>query len=145
MIREDLPAEEESVTGGLHTISYAQAGEGLCRPLSGPGWQPVDVVNRLAWQEIEVQVCAAREKVRQNRASCLYYYMIANQMNVGLLAGYTHQSRLRVLLHLRPFFFRRLCRRTLQRYAALFQVSVADLNDGRLKSPVYALDQQQMK
>jgi hypothetical protein len=127
----------ESITGGVKTVSYSVNGEGEYELVSGPGWQPVNVVNRQAWLEIEKSIAASREKVESGRVSCLHYYMTANQMDIGLLARYTNQSRWQVRLHLIPLFYRRLGQETLQKYGHLFQVSPDELKSGRLKAPVY--------
>lgn len=124
-----------AVTDGQQTVSYVADDSG--RPTLAPGsiWQPVAEANRQAWQEIDRKTAAARALVTGGRVSCLHYYMTANQMDLGLLAGSTGQARWRVWLHLRPWGFRRLARRTLERYAALFQVRVEDLREGRLLTP----------
>ena len=129
--------KEESVTDGLHTVSYVADAQGEQELISGSVWQPVNIVNRQAWEEIEEHIAASREKIAQGRVSCLHYYMIANQMNIGLLAKYTGQARCLVRLHLVPFVFRRLGRKTLDRYANVFLVSPEDLIQGILKEPVY--------
>lgn len=128
---------EKSVTDGLHTVSYVADAQGEQELISGSVWQPVNIVNRQAWEEIEEHIAASREKIAQGRVSCLHYYMIANQMNIGLLAQYTGQARCLVRLHLIPFVFRRLGRKTLDRYANVFLVSPEDLIQGILKEPVY--------
>ncbi len=128
---------EESVTDGLHTVSYVADAQGEQELISGSVWQPVNIVNRQAWEEIEEHIAASKEKITQGRVSCLHYYMIANQMNIGLLAKYTGQARCLVRLHLVPFVFRRLGRKTLDRYANVFLVSPEDLIQGILKEPVY--------
>jgi hypothetical protein len=129
--------KEESVTDGLHTVSYVADAQGEQELISGSVWQPVNIVNRQAWEEIEEHIAASKEKIAQGRVSCLHYYMIANQMDIGLLAKYTGQARCLVRLHLLPFIFCRLGRKTLERYAQVFLVSPEDLIQGILKEPVY--------
>lgn len=126
-----------AVTDGLPTVSYVADNSG--RPTLTPGfvWQPVAEANRQAWEEIERRVAASRAQAIAGRVSCLHYYMTANQMDAGLLAAYTGQSRWRVWLHLRPWGFRRLGRETLEIYAQLFQVGALDLLHGRLLPPVF--------
>jgi hypothetical protein len=128
---------EKDVTEGLATVSYAVNSKGNVELVPGSGWQPVNVVNAQAWREIEKKISAAKKKVLSGRASCLQYYMIANQMNAGLLAKYTKQPYWRVRLHLIPFFFSRLSPDIIGKYAELFQVSAVDLTSGALKPPVY--------
>ena len=141
-MEQQSPPTDNGITEGVQTISYSVNDEGNYEPLSGPGWQPLNIVNRQAWQEIEKHIEASREKVVSGRVSCLHYYMTAHQMDIGLLAGYTNQSRLRVRLHLIPFFYKRLGPETLKKYGELFAVSTDDLKNGRLKSPVYNTGQE---
>ncbi len=136
-MEKQRPQAKDGVTEGIPVVGYAVNDDGEYELVSGPGWQPVDIVNRQAWKEIEKHIELSKRKIASGRVSCLHYYMTANQMDIGLLAAYTNQSRLRVRLHLLPFFFKRLGPDTLEKYAALFQVSRKDLKIGRLKPPVY--------
>jgi len=135
----DIPEQSSNngIADGLKTVSYVADTKGKQQLVPGSIWQPVNIVNRQAWQEIERHIEAAKEKVASGRASCLHYYMTANQMDIGLLAQYTRQARWRVHLHLFPFFFNRLALTTINRYAEVFQVSSDDLIRGVLRSPVY--------
>jgi len=125
------------ITDGLKIVSYVANSNGSQELVPGSMWQPVNIVNRQAWREIEHQIEASKAKISSGRASCLYYYMIANQMDPGLLAKYTGQSRWLVRLHLVPFIFNRLSGSTLKRYAEIFQISIDDLRKGRLAPPIY--------
>lgn len=136
-MEQQTPPAEDGVTDGLHIVGYSVNEQGKYELVSGPGWQPVNTVNRQAWLEIEKQIESAKKKTNRGRVSPLYYYMIANQMNIGLLAGYTRQSRLRVRLHLIPFFFKRLHRKTLKKYSDIFRIAPNDLKNGRLKRPAF--------
>lgn len=131
-------SSDDTITDGLKIISYIANGEGNQELVSGSMWQPVNIVNRQAWQEIEKQVEASKAKVAAGKVSCLHYYMTANQMDIGLLARYTGQSRWCVMLHLLPPVFRRLRGTTLNKYAEIFKVSKSDLIKGRLGAPVYS-------
>ncbi len=132
----EQPADD-GITAGLKIVSYAVNSKGEYELVPGLGWQPVNVVNRQAWQEIEKKIASSREKVAAGRVSCLHYYMIANQMDIGLLARYTRQSRWLVRLHLVPFLFNRMRPKTLKKYAELFQIFPDDLISGKLKTPIY--------
>ena len=132
-----IEVADKGITDGLEIAGYVRDDRGNQELVAGSMWHPVDIVNRQAWAEIERQIEAAQVKVVAGRASCLLYYMVANQMTTSLLASYASQSRWVVRLHLVPFFFHRLSAHTLQRYATIFNVSVDDLQAGRLRPPVY--------
>ena len=136
MDREKASADR-GVADGLNIISYIADNDGSQKRVSCPVWQPVNIVNRQAWREIERKIEISKRKIAAGKVSCLHYYLTANQMDSGLLAGYTGQSRWRVWLHIFPFFFHRLGPATINRYAEVFKVSAADLIHGKLSSPVY--------
>ncbi len=126
-----------SITDGLRTVSYEKSREGHIGQVQSDGFQPVNEANFQAWQEIERQISRAREAVRAGRRSCLYYYMISNQMGIFLLARYSRMAPWRVFAHLFPYFFNRLPLPALRRYADLFQVPLEAMKEGELKEPVY--------
>ena len=136
MTTADHPPDED-ITEGQKIVSYSVNSNGDYELVPEFIWQPVNVVNQQAWREIEKKIALSRKKVFAGLVSCLHYYMTANQMDTGLLAQYTGQSRWRVRLHLVPFIFHRLSAATLRNYAHLFQISPDDLIKGRIRPPVY--------
>ena len=131
----ELPdhSSEEDITDGLKIVSYAVNSKGEYELIPDFVWQPVHVVNHQAWQEIEKNIAASKDKIAAGRVSCLHYYMTANQMDTSLLAQYTGQPRWKVCLHLLPCIFNRLSAKTLQKYAKLYKISPDDLTQGRLQ------------
>lgn len=131
----ELPdhSSEEDITDGLKIVSYALNSKGEYELIPDFVWQPVNVVNHQAWQEIEKNIAASKNKIAAGRVSCLHYYMTASQMDTGLLAQYTGQPRWKVCLHLLPFIFNRLSAKTLQKYAELYKISPEDLTQSRLQ------------
>ncbi|MFN2355034.1 MAG: hypothetical protein ABR512_10990 [Desulfopila sp.] len=132
----DEPAEKD-IADNITTVSYITDEEGNQERVSSSYWQPVNVVNHQAWQEIEKQTARSKQRIQTGQVSCLHYYMTVNQMTAGLLAKYTGQSGFMVRLHLLPFVFTRLRRKTLEIYADFFKVGVEDLVHGNLKPPIY--------
>jgi len=129
---------DPKIDGDLQTVSYVANGNGEQELTPGSIWGPVHTVNEQAWREIEKQIASSQRKIAAGKRSPLHYYMTANQMNAALLARYTGQSSWRVRLHLLPFFFKKMARKTLKNYADFFKISVEDLQDGRLRPPLYA-------
>ena len=128
---------EKVIDDTITTVSYVANNEGDQELVSSTFWQPVNIVNHQAWQEIEKQIEASKRKIQSGRVSCLHYYMTANQMDAPLLAKYTDQSRWLVRLHLLPFFFKRLSVKTLKTYAVFFKITPDDLRQGILRPPLY--------
>ncbi|WP_051309145.1 hypothetical protein [Desulfogranum japonicum] len=136
-----MTEQEQSVTNGIATVSYQAGNDGRQQLISGDMWQPVNIVNRQAWDAIEKQIQHTREKIHRGSWSCLRYYMVINHMDTGLLAKYSNQLRIVVYLHTLPLFFKRLGTGTLQKYADIFDVTVEDLQQGKLRAPVYGTEQ----
>jgi len=126
----------DGITDGLKFISYVANTKGSQELVSGSMWHPVTICNRQAWQEIEKQIEASKAKVASGNMSCLHYYMTANQMDTGLLARYACIPRWLVHLHMIPFFFNRLGRGALNKYAQIFKISLDDLSRSKLEPPV---------
>ena len=80
-----------------------------------------------AWQDIGERVAAAKEKVSNNQASPLLYFMELKLMDIKVVAAYTGFWAWQIRRHLRPAIFQKLSDRRLQRYAEVFEVSVSDL------------------
>lgn len=135
---EEIPLPvDQGITNGLKIVSYVLNDRGKYELTPDFLWQPATVANHQAWEEIAKKITASQNKVAAGRVSCLHYYMTANQMDIGLVAQYTGQSRWKVLLHLVPFVFGRVSADTLRKYADMYKVSLDDLRKGRLLSPIY--------
>jgi hypothetical protein len=136
MDRENPSCSDTGITDGLNIVSYLADDNGGRRLVAGSMWQPVNIVNDQAWREIERRIALSRAKIASGRVSRLHYFMTAHQMDTGLLAKYTGQFRWLVRLHMFPLVFGRLGTATLKKYAALFNVSLDALLQGKLEAPV---------
>jgi hypothetical protein len=72
---------------------------------------------------------AARQKVIAGKASPVLYYLKKNIMNVPMVAGYMGTLSVIVRLHMLPFVFNKLGRKTLEKYAYTFRITVEELLD----------------
>ena len=121
----------------IQVIGYAVDEQGNYVKAPSGGWEPVNVANGMAWKEIRRNVEEVEVKVQAGRLSPLAYYMAMRLMDPGMLAQYVDMAGWRVRLHLKPFFFKRLNCKILARYAAVFQISVDELHEKRLRAPCY--------
>lgn len=76
-MESEITSTEASITDGLQIISYVANNEGSQQCVPGSMWQPVNIVNRQAWREIEKQIEASKVKITSGKASCLHYYLTA--------------------------------------------------------------------
>jgi hypothetical protein len=126
---------DTGITEGIREIRYAVDSDGRYERVGSTGWEPVNIANALAWEQIRREVAAAAIRVKEGKLSPLAYYMAVNQMDQALLARYAGMSRWRIWWHLRPGVFRRLNKKILARYATLFNIPLAELMDGKLLPP----------
>jgi hypothetical protein len=135
MKQDKVPQDTENLNEGkLAKLYYATDENGHYVKVNSVGWEPETVAMRQAWEIVDGDVEAAREKVIQGKASPILYFMKKNIMTIPMVASYVGTIGLQVRLHMLPFFFNRLSRKTKEKYAFTFRISVDELNDiARLK------------
>jgi hypothetical protein len=82
-----------------------------------------DVVMTDHLQEIE----AIRQQVLDRKVSPLAYHIQTNLFSIKLLSSYTGISKRRIKKHLKPEKFNQLKEETLEKYSAVFEMSVEEL------------------
>ncbi|MFZ0134460.1 MAG: hypothetical protein WAK95_18125 [Desulfobacterales bacterium] len=122
MQKKDVP-QDVGLNRGKTEITYAVDEDGTYVQAPSLGWEPKNVANQQAWEQIQHEIATEFERVRAGTRSPLAYHMVRNLMDVGLLAGYAGLPRWRVRRHLKPAGFRRLDRGLLARYADIFGIS----------------------
>jgi hypothetical protein len=130
MNKEHVPQDEENLNEGkLAKLYYATDEKGHYVKVNSIGWEPETVAMQQAWDVVNDDVEDARQKVIKGEASILLYHLKKNIMTPGLVASYVGTLSLVVRLHCRPFFFKRLSKKTLEKYAYTFRISVSELTD----------------
>ena len=130
MNKEQVPQDEENLNEGkLAKLYYATDEKGHYVKVNSIGWEPETVAMQQAWDVVNNEVEDAREQVIKGKASPLLYYLKKNIMTPSLVASYVGTLSLIVKLHCRPFFFKRLSKKTLEKYAYTFRISVSELTD----------------
>jgi len=130
----DVP-QDEAILGDVTEISYALDDQGRYVMVETAGWEPSNVANQQAWDQVLAGIDAVLADVRAGRRSPLAYHMARCQMNAGLLASYAGRSTWVVRRHLKPGPFRRLRDRDRERYAAIFRIPVDQLGVVPPESP----------
>ncbi|MFN8278082.1 MAG: hypothetical protein U0T84_11415 [Chitinophagales bacterium] len=127
MKKEEVPQDDANIMQGKMTkLYYANDGEDFTGVRS-VGWEPENVVLQQAWEEIDHEVADALQQVREGKASPVLYYMKKNIMEPAILAGYIGWPAFVVQWHCKPFFFSKLSKKTLEKYAFAFRISVEQL------------------
>jgi len=130
MKQDKVPQDKENLNEGkLAKLYYATDENGHYVKVNSVGWEPETVAMRQAWEIVDNDVEEARKKVIDGKASPILYFMKKNIMTVPMVASYMGTIGLQVRLHMLPFFFTRLSRKTMEKYAFTFRISVEELND----------------
>ena len=130
MKQDQVPQDERNLNEGkLAKLYYATDDNGHYTKVNSIGWEPETVAMEQAWEVVNAEVEEARRKVIEGKASPILYFLKKNIMNVPMVADYVGTMSFMVRLHMRPFFFARLSRATLEKYAYTFRISVEELTE----------------
>lgn len=114
----------------LRKLLYATDESGAYTTVNSVGWDVENLATKQAWEEAEAQIAKMEEALKAGRISPVAYFMHKSLMELPVLAKYMKKWKWQVKRHFKPDVFKQLSERTLQRYAAVFGISV-----GELKSP----------
>lgn len=127
MKKEDVPQDLSSLGKITKEVCYATDGSGKYVTELSKGWDVKITALDVAWQEIEDRVEGARQKVLNNEASPLLFFMERRLMDIGIVAAYTGFWKWQIKKHLKPAGFNKLSEKKLKLYAEAFNVSVENL------------------
>jgi hypothetical protein len=130
MNKEQVPQDQENLNEGkLAKLYYATDEKGHYVKVNSIGWEPETVAMQQAWDVVNDEVKDALELVRTGKASPLLYFIKKNIMTPAMVASYAGTFGFMVRLHCRPYFFNRLSRQQLEKYAYTFRITVEELTD----------------
>jgi hypothetical protein len=127
MKKDEIPQDAGALGDIAKEISYALDNNGNYTTGYSTGWEIKTKALDLAWEDIAKRVAAAKQKVLNKEASTLLYYMELKLMNVDIVAGYTGFWKWQVKKHLKPEVFKKLSDKKLQKYAKIFEITIAQL------------------
>lgn len=130
MKEDQVPQDDANLLQGkFKKLYYATDGSEHYTEVGSVGWEPENVVLEQAWEDIRENVETARQQVLSGNASLILYHMEKNLMNPDILSGYIGLPAFIMKLHLRPFFYKMLGAKTLEKYAYAFRMPVAEMID----------------
>jgi hypothetical protein len=127
MKKEEIPQDDGALNKLTKEVVYAVDGSGKYSTELSTGWDIKTKALDLAWQDIEKRIEAARQKVLNNEASPILYFLELRLMDMGILSSYTGFWKWTIKQHLKPAVFKTLPEQKLQKYADAFNVSVEEL------------------
>jgi hypothetical protein len=108
-------------------MKYAVDDDGSYTKVKTVGWEPENIVLGQAWEEINEQVAETRKRVQEGKLSPLAYHMQKQMLDTAMVSGYTGFPGILVKLHLKPWFFKRLSNKQLEKYAKALRISIETL------------------
>ena len=130
MKKNEVPQDESKLEkANIKDMVYAVDENGDYVTELSTGWNPKSIALDNAIKQIEERVEAAKERFLKNESSPLEYYMELNKMDLSLLASYVGIWKWRVKRHFKPSVFKKIPRKTLEKYAEVFDISVEDLQN----------------
>ncbi len=135
MKKDEIPQDLGALGKITSEICYAVDEGGRYGTVQSNGWEVKSAALDKAWDDVRARIEAARERVLNREASPLLFFMELHVMDVPIVAAYTGFWKWQVKKHLRYDAFNALSDNRLKKYAALFEVSVSDLQSMTLKNP----------
>lgn len=127
MKKEDIPQDDSALNKLTKEVVYAVDGEGKYVTGLSTGWEVKATALDVAWEDIEQRIKNARQKVMNNEASPLLFFIELRLMDIGIVSAYTGFWKWRVKRHLKPAIFEKLSEKKLKKYAEAFNISVEEL------------------
>ena len=127
MKKEEIPQDDGALNKLTREVVYAVDSSGNYSTELSTGWDVKTKALDAAWEDIQQRIGNARQKVLNNEASPILYFMELRLMDIGLVAAYTGFWKWTVKQHLKPSVFKKLSEKKLQQYADAFNVSVEEL------------------
>jgi hypothetical protein len=127
MKKEEIPQDDGALSKLTKEVVYAVDSSGNYSTELSTGWDVKTKALDAAWEDIEQRIENARQKVLNNEASPILYFIELRLMDIGIVAAYTGFWKWKVKQHLKPSVFKKLSEKKLRQYADAFNVSVAEL------------------
>ena len=127
MKKEDIPQDGGALTKLTKEVVYAVDNSGNYTTELSTGWEVKATALDVAWKDIEQRIENAKQKVLNNEASPILYFIELRLMDIGIVAAYTGFWKWTVKRHLKPSIFKKLSEQKLKKYAEAFNISVEEL------------------
>ncbi len=130
MKKNEVPQDKSNLeSANFKELCYAVDDDGNYITANSTGWNPKTIALNNAIQDISERVADAKTRVLNNESSPIVYYMELQKMDIPILASYVGLWSWRVKRHFKPKVFKSLSKKTLQKYAEIFEISIEQLKD----------------
>ena len=127
MKKEEIPQDPSGLNNFTKEVCYAVDESGQYTTQLSSGWEVKASALGVTWTDIENKLSEARQKVNNGDASPILYFMQLRLMDLEIVSAYTGFWKMTIKKHLKPNKFNSLSDKSLQKYADLFEVSIANL------------------
>ncbi len=127
MKKEDIPQDDGALNKLTKEVVYAVDNAGNYTTELSTGWEVKATALNVTWKDIEQRIEDARQKVLNNEASPILYFMELRLMDIGIVASYTGFWKWTIKQNLKPDSFKSLSEKKLKKYAEAFNISVDEL------------------
>ena len=127
MKTDEVPQDKSHLKSITKEVYYAVDKNGEYKKALSSGWDVKTIALENALEEIERRVENAKNRVLENKTSPLEYYMELHKMDLAVLSSYAGLWQWRVKRHFKPSVFNKLSKKTLQKYADVFEISINEL------------------
>ncbi|WP_299242620.1 hypothetical protein [uncultured Aquimarina sp.] len=133
MKKEDVPQDESSLSkANIREVVYAVDQDGKYGKALSSGWDAKTIALNESLELIEEQLQETIQKIKQGELSPIAYYMELQRMDVVVLSGYVGFWQWKVKRHLKAKTFKKLSKKTLEKYAEAFEISLEELKNPKI-------------
>jgi len=130
MKKSEVPQDKSNLeSANFRELCYAVDENGAYITANSSGWDPKTIALNNAIKEINERIAIAKNNVLNKKTSPIEYYMELHKMDLPILASYVGMWQWRVKRHFKPSVFKKLSQKQLSKYAHVFDISLAQLQD----------------
>lgn len=130
MKKDEVPQDKSNLESSkFKELCYAVDENGQYITAKSTGWTPKTIALNNAIEVINERTENAKQRVLDNTTSPIEYYMELHKMDLPILASYVGLWKWRVKRHFKPKVFNKLSHKMLQKYAAVFDISIDQLKN----------------
>ena len=108
MKKEEIPQDDGALNKLTREVVYVVDSSGNYSTGLSTGWDIKTKALDAAWQDIEQRIENAKQKVLNNEASPVLYFMELRLMDIGIVSAYTGFWKWTIRQHLKPSVFKKL-------------------------------------
>ena len=130
MRKDDIPQDDSKLSDkSMKELCYAVDKNGNYTTGLSTGWEAKSIALDLTIKNLDQQIEEAKNEVLKGQKSPIYYFMIREKMDIGILAGYMSRPKWIIKRHFKPHVFEKLKKSTVKKYADIFSVDETKLTN----------------